>query len=122
MKETRGTASLGALFAMAFCLSALVTPSAEAQKGVQQIDHLTLLGEAAREAGAQLLSQFDFPAGAPIHVMPETAHPANWYMEGVLIQILRARGHEIVRSSMDPSAVTPPVQPAPTPAEPEETR
>jgi hypothetical protein len=81
-------------------------------------DHLTLLETLGHEAAGEMLDQLDLPAGATIHLVPETAHPANWLMSRILEQALVARGYRVLspafgKDGSDALASAPGAEPTP---------
>lgn len=63
-------------------------------------DHLTLLGDLGRAAAEDLVDQLGFPPGSDVHLIPETAHPANWFVGQLLAQTLRNRGYGVVQPTL----------------------
>jgi len=82
---------MGALLLALFGLLSLTRPGL-----AEEIpDHMALIEELGSEAVAEALDQMGLERGAPIHLVPETAHPANWLVARLLERELVARGHTV---------------------------
>jgi len=78
----------------------LAAPAAAGDKELSQADHLTLLEEAGDEAVSHVLDQLAFRPGQKIYLVPEAAHPANWFLGRSLARTLRERGCEVVEPGL----------------------
>jgi hypothetical protein len=92
VRRIRRAALIGLAFASALALSS-AGPAARAE---DVPDHMTLLETLGRQAAGEMLDSLDLPAGATIHIVPETPHPANWLMSRILEQVLVARGYRVL--------------------------
>jgi len=79
-------------------------------------DHLTLLGELGRTAAADLVNQLAFPSGCDVYLIPETAHPANWFVGQLLAQTLMDQGYGVVHPTLGKGSLDSPADAAAQPA------
>jgi len=113
VKRTRRSAAALGIAIILLGLAAL----AAAPRAEKLPDHLTLLETLAGEATHDLLDSLDFAPGTTVHLVPETANPANWLVSRILEQSLAARGCRVVAPLF--GRVGGPETPAPAEAEPQ---
>jgi len=77
-------------------LSLIPTAQAAGGEEATYTGHLELLRELGTEAVDEVLAELALPAGAAVHLVPETAHPANWLVARLFEQALVARGHAVM--------------------------
>ncbi len=78
-------------------------------------DHLTLLETLGDDAAKQILDELQLPQGATIHLVPESPHPANWFVGRVLSKALVSRGFVVVVPALGAEGSIAPPSSAPTP-------
>ena len=79
-------------------LAAVTCRPAWAQE--EHADHLTLLQTLGEEAAREFFGQLDFPPGADVYLIPETDHPANWFVASILARTLREQGYGVIRPTL----------------------
>jgi hypothetical protein len=92
VKPTRRT---GRALGLAIALLALAA-FGSAPRAETLPDHLTLLETLADGAARDVLDSLALPPGTTIHLLPETANPANWLVSRSLERALVARGYRVV--------------------------
>ena len=100
LKSQVGRQLLLALAGWTLLLGTFCCVLGTASAGEERPDHLSLLESLGRAAVVECLDQLDFPPGTDVHLIPETEHPANWFVGGLLARGLRERGYGVIRPAL----------------------
>ncbi|MBD3235614.1 MAG: hypothetical protein GF330_02795 [Candidatus Eisenbacteria bacterium] len=111
----RRTARMPALgLGLMLCMLATAIPV----RAEERTDHLTLIEQLSAEVADEILAELDLAPGTTLHLVAESAHPANWLVARVLERSLIEQGCRVVTPAYAkaPAGGAAAAQKPPTPA------